>query len=419
MLVHPRRGSLRCLVLSAALIGGGLAIAASPVAAAEASCATTLKTNYPHTDKNYENGPEATRLMPGGHIHPYQLNGTAGTVVHVDRVTTATVGPLSAPVARLLPGGLTWRQANRLHNPTQPGSEPWVVFPFEGGYLHTDNLTGGPEFDACIAALNAPAPADPPPAPLDPPPAARSGYWMVSSDGAVYAFGDAVHYGNAHTGERMVDIEATPSGNGYWVLSSTGQVHAFGDASASGGGWSAAALRPGEEVTAISAVSANAYWLFSSHGRVLAVNAPHHGSMDGTQLNGPVLDAIPTPDHGGYYMVGSDGGIFTFGNAVFAGSMGGISLNAAVQSLVPDGDGHGYWLVASDGGLFSFDAPFYGSMGDQRLNRPVSGMVAFGSAGYLMVAEDGGIFTFGQARFHGSLGDSPSVSPIVSVTVLD
>jgi hypothetical protein len=117
-------------------------------------------------------------------------------------------------------------------------------------------------------------------------------------------------------------------------------------------------------------------------------------------------------------MVGSDGGIFTFGDAVFRGSMGNVRLNAPVQSLVPDPDGTGYWLVASDGGIFAFEAEFYGSMGDRRLNKPVTGMVGFGR-GYLMVGEDGGIFTFGEAPFFGSLGDDPPAQPIVSVAILD
>ena len=37
----------------------------------------------------------------------------------------------------------------------------------------------------------------------------------------------------------------------------------------------------------------------------------------------------------------------------------------------------GYWEVASDGGIFAFgDAPFYGSTGSLRLNRPIVGMTA-------------------------------------------
>ena len=40
-------------------------------------------------------------------------------------------------------------------------------------------------------------------------------------------------------------------------------------------------------------------------------------------------------------------------------------------------DGHGYWLVASDGGIFSFgDALFEGSTGALTLNQPVVGMAS-------------------------------------------
>jgi hypothetical protein len=55
--------------------------------------------------------------------------------------------------------------------------------------------------------------------------------------------------------------------------------------------------------------------------------------MRGVALNGPVLDAIPTTTGNGYYMVGSDGGIFAFGDALFYGSMGGLPLNAPVQRV--------------------------------------------------------------------------------------
>jgi hypothetical protein len=38
-------------------------------------------------------------------------------------------------------------------------------------------------------------------------------------------------------------------------------------------------------------------------------------------------------------------------------------------------DGGGYWLVASDGGIFTFgDAGFFGSTGAIHLNRPIVGM---------------------------------------------
>ncbi len=47
-------------------------------------------------------------------------------------------------------------------------------------------------------------------------------------------------------------------------------------------------------------------------------------------------------------------------------------LNKPVVAMALTPDGGGYWLIASDGGVFSFgDARFLGSTGNLRLNRPV------------------------------------------------
>jgi hypothetical protein len=81
------------------------------------------------------------------------------------------------------------------------------------------------------------------------------------------------------------------------------------------------------------------------------------------------------PDGGGYWLVASDGGIFSYGNAGFFGSTGAIPLNQPVVGLAASLTGLGYWLVASDGGIFSYgDAGFFGSTGAIHLNRPVVGM---------------------------------------------
>ncbi len=246
----------------------------------------------------------------------------------------------------------------------------------------------------------------------------RSGYWMLGSDGVVYPFGDAVHYGNAPVGTNIAqDLEATRSGRGYWIIDSAGRLFAYGDARHLG---HPVGMDHLEQITSLSATkSGDGYWIFTSKGRVFAFgDASHMGDMATTPLNQPVLDSVVTPSGNGYYMVASDGGIFSFGDAGFYGSMGNRRLNAPVQSLVADGDGDGYWLVASDGGVFAFGADFLGSMGAVALQKPVSGMVGFGSSGYLMVAEDGGIFSFGSARFAGSLGSTPPARPVTSVAVL-
>jgi titin len=254
------------------------------------------------------------------------------------------------------------------------------------------------------------------------PASTRSGYWMVSAEGRVYAFGEAPHLGEPKTrlgNATAVDLEPTKSGNGYWVLDDAGRVFPYGDARWLGN-LNPTRLAAGERATSLSrTVSGNGYWIFTNRGRVLTFgDAVSYGDVAAVPLNGPVLDSIVTPSGKGYYMVASDGGIFAFGDAKFHGSMGGTKLNAPVQSLVPDNDGEGYWLVAADGGIFAFKAPFRGSMGAHRLNRPVSGMVPFGD-GYLMVGEDGGIFNFSDRPFLGSLGATPPARPVVAVAVLD
>ena len=91
--------------------------------------------------------------------------------------------------------------------------------------------------------------------------------------------------------------------------------------------------------------------------------------------------ASTTSGHG-YWLVASDGGVFTFGNAGFFGSLAGQHLNAPIVGLLPTPDDQGYWLVASDGGVFSFgDAAFFGSEGDHHLNGPVVGIASTAGAG--------------------------------------
>jgi hypothetical protein len=147
------------------------------------------------------------------------------------------------------------------------------------------------------------------------------------------------------------------------------------------------------------------------------------------------VSAAPAAPPHGYWLVGSDGGIFTFGAAQFHGSTGALKLQRPVVGITPTGDRGGYWLVASDGGIFAFgDAPFYGSIPHlglgpagstspgPHLNAPIVAMVpSADNGGYFMVASDGGVFAFGDATFAGScpgiggcLGAAVAVMPDAS-----
>jgi hypothetical protein len=57
--------------------------------------------------------------------------------------------------------------------------------------------------------------------------------------------------------------------------------------------------------------------------------------------------------------------------------MGGTPLSAPIVGMDRTADGMGYWMVGRDGGIFSFgDAGFYGSAGGVRLNAPIVGISA-------------------------------------------
>jgi hypothetical protein len=128
--------------------------------------------------------------------------------------------------------------------------------------------------------------------------------------------------------------------------------------------------------------------------------------------------AVPVVPGGGYRMVASDGGIFTFGSAPFFGSTGAVHLNQPIVGVAATPTGRGYWLVAADGGIFNFgDAAFYGSTGAMHLSQPIVGMAATTDGkGYWLVAADGGIFRFGDAAFYGSAGASPLATPAVGMS---
>ena len=141
------------------------------------------------------------------------------------------------------------------------------------------------------------------------------------------------------------------------------------------------------------------------------------GSTGGTTLDKPVVGMASTPSRNGYWLVAADGGIFAFGDATFRGSTGGVALDQPIVGMESTATGNGYWLVAADGGIFAFgDAAFLGSTGGTPLDKPVVGMErTVTGAGYWLVASDGGIFAFGDAAFLGSTGGTPLDKPVVGM----
>ena len=130
--------------------------------------------------------------------------------------------------------------------------------------------------------------------------------------------------------------------------------------------------------------------------------------MHAETLARPAIGGSDTPSGNGYWMVASDGGIFSFGDAKFFGSTGAIHLNQPIVGMASTPSGNGYWMVASDGGIFSFgDAKFFGSTGGASLNAPIVGIAAARGNGYWLVGADGATFAYGDAN---NVGNAPSVS---------
>ena len=152
------------------------------------------------------------------------------------------------------------------------------------------------------------------------------------------------------------------------------------------------------------------YWQVGADGGIFSFGgAQFYGSTGSMKLNQPVVGMAATPDGRGYWLVAADGGVFSYGDAGFYGSTGSLKLNKPIIGLIPTLDGGGYWLIASDGGVFAFgDAPFYGSTGGDHLDSPVTGAApSYLEGGYWLVDADGQVFQFGNAPYEGQPSSAP------------
>jgi hypothetical protein len=152
------------------------------------------------------------------------------------------------------------------------------------------------------------------------------------------------------------------------------------------------------------------YYVLGSDGGIFTYGgAPFLGSVPGLNLGAKVtaLRLAATRTGLGYHVLGADGGIFSFGDAPFYGSVPGLNLGANVKALdlQPTKSGKGYWILGADGGVFSFgDAEFFGSVPGLGISTKAIRLVPTSTGkGYWVLAADGGVFSFGDADFFGSV----------------
>ena len=153
---------------------------------------------------------------------------------------------------------------------------------------------------------------------------ATGGYWLVASDGGIFAFGAAASTARpaALVLNRpvvgMAANAATGGATGWWRP--TAAIFAFGDAAFDGLDRRAAAeqagRRDGRHADGPGLLVGGRPTAGSSPSATPPSTAPPAPST----LTKPIVGMAATPTGLGYWLVGSDGGIFTFGDALFYGS---------------------------------------------------------------------------------------------------
>jgi hypothetical protein len=123
------------------------------------------------------------------------------------------------------------------------------------------------------------------------------GYWLVASDGGIFAFGDARFFGSTGAlglAKPIVGMAASPDGGGYWLVASDGGIFAFGDSQFFGSTGSIELAKP--IVGMATSRTAVGYWLVASDGGIFTYNptTPTSPAQSGHFPTLPAGAALPS-----------------------------------------------------------------------------------------------------------------------------
>ncbi len=278
-----------------------------------------------------------------------------------------------------LPEGLTLASNGSISGSPNDPAEAGGDFEFTVTATDANGATGIGSY-ALYVETEASPPATSPPV--------LHGYWLVGSDGGIFSYGSAQFYGSAGNlalVRPVVGIAPTATRTGYWLVASDGGIFSFG--------------------------TTQFYGSLPQDG---------YGPADSSSpkpLAAPIVAMVPSSDDRGYFMVGSDGGVFAFGDATFAGSCPSIGgCSGAAVAVIPDATGDGYWLVTVTGHVYAFgDAVNYGQPGPE--SEPVTSAVRTPDGkGYWILYANGMIVPYGDAGSFGSpAGQAGGSNPTTAI----
>ncbi len=173
--------------------------------------------------------------------------------------------------------------------------------------------------------------------------------------------------------------------------------------------------------SSVTAPSSGGYWTVGGDGGVFSFGPSFYGSTGNLKLNQPVVAMTSTADGQGYWFVAKDGGIFSYGDAAFHGSVPAVGVHVSnIVGMAADTSTGGYWVVGADGGVYAFGAPFDGSV--PGLGQHISNIVGIAATvdggGYYLVTSTGAVYAFGDAKYQGGANTLPRINaPIVGITL--
>ena len=162
------------------------------------------------------------------------------------------------------------------------------------------------------------------------------GYWIATPDGGVFSTATRFHgslVGTVTLDAPITGIASTPDGGGYWMVGADGGVFAEG-MRPSWDRWAASPSTPRSAGSWPPRPGTATGWSPEMAGSSLSVTPPTWAPWAGPTSTQASSAWRPSSGHG-YWLVGSDGGIFAFGDAPYDGSVAGLALAQPVLGVAP------------------------------------------------------------------------------------